>query len=103
MALKPWCYWSLGVEGDGSTTSQIFNMLKDPFVLGAAGATGGGAALGFTFTVGLSNLPTAIKVTSCSDGQTVTATLGTLGNITFSWPVAIPADTEVSMYGVMEF
>src|SRR2546421_6892743 len=103
MAIKPWCYWSLGVVGDGSTTSQTFNMLTDPFVLGAAGATGGGAALGFTFSVGLSNLPSAITVVSSSDGQTVTPTLGTLGSVTFSWPVAIPANTEVTMYGILEF
>lgn len=103
MAIRPWCYWSLGVVGDGSTTSQSFNLLTDPFVLGAAGATGGGAALDLTFTVGLSNLPSAISVTSCSDGQTVTPTLGTMGNITFSWPVAIPAGTPISMYGVLEF
>lgn len=103
MALKPWCYWSLGVEGDGASTSATFNLLTDPFVLGAAGATGGGAALGFTFTLGLSNLPSALKVTASSDGQTVTPTLGSGGNVTFSWPVAIPANTEITMYGVLEF
>lgn len=103
MAMKPWCYWSLGVVGDGTSTSVTFNLLTDPFALGAAGAQGGGVTLGFTFTVSLSNLPSALTVISCSDGQTVTPTLGMGGAVTFSWPVAIPANTEVTMYGALEF
>lgn len=103
MALKPWCYWSLGVVGDGTTTSQQFNLLTDPFVLGAAAGTGGGAELALTFTMGISNLPTGITVDSSSDGQTVTPTLGMAGAVTFSWPIAVPADTPVTMYGILEF
>lgn len=103
MALKPWCWWSLGVVGDGTSTGATFNLLTDPFVLGAAAAPGGQTALAVTFTVSLSNLPSAITVDSCSDGQTVTPTLGSLGSIGFSWPIAIPAGTPVSMYGHLEF
>lgn len=103
MAIKPWCYWSLGVVGDGTTTNQQFNLLTDPFVLGAAGGVGGGAELDLTFTLGISNLPTGITWMYSSDGQTVTPTLGMAGAVTLSWPVAIPAGTLVTMYGVLEF
>lgn len=103
MAIKPWCYWSLGIVGDGSTNSQQFNFLTDPFVLGAAGAVGGGTALDLTFTLGISNLPTGITCMYSSDGQTVTPTLGSAGAVTFAWPVAIPAGDLVTMYGALEF
>jgi hypothetical protein len=103
MAVKSFCYWGIGSVGDGSSTSVQFNFLTDPFVLGNAGAPSIPSQISPAFALTLSNLPTAITVISSSDGQTVTPTLGSLGNVTFSWPVAIPNGTAVTMYGLLEF
>lgn len=103
MAIKPWCYWSIGVQGDGSITSASLNLLSDPFVLGAAAGAGAGAQLGTTFLVSISNLPSSISVVASSDGQTVTPTLGSGGAVSFAWPIAIPAGDFVTMYGKLTF
>lgn len=103
MALKSFCYWGLGIIGDGAATSVQVNFLTDPFVLGMSGAPSIPSQISPAFALTLSNLPTGINVISCSDGQTVTPTLGSLGNVTFSWPIAVPNGTGVTMYGRLEF
>lgn len=103
MALRPFCYWGLGIDGDGSSTSVTVNLLTDPFVLGMSGAPSIPSQLSSAFAITLANLPSGINVISCSDGQTVTPTLGLLGAVTFSWPIAIPNGTSVTMYGRLEF
>jgi hypothetical protein len=101
--MKPWCYWSVGVVGDGTATSVTLNLLTDPFVIGGATAAGSGPQLALTFSIGLSNLPSSIDVLSCSDGQSVTTTLGILGAVTFSWPNAVPNGQSIYMYGHLTF
>lgn len=103
MAMKPWCYWSVGIVGDGSATSVTLNLLTDPFVIGGATAAGAGPQLALTFTIGLSNLPSAIDVLSSSDGQAVSVTLGALGAINFSFPIAVPNGDKVYLYGHLTF
>lgn len=103
MALKPFCYWGIGTVGDGASTSVIYNLLTDPFVLGLPGAPSIPSTFSATFSLGLSNLPTGMDVISSSDAQTVTVSLGLLGAVTFSWPTAIPNGVAVTMYGKMEF
>jgi hypothetical protein len=102
MALKPWCYWSIGTKGDGTSTSATYNLLTSPFMLSGI-ASGSGVGMSLTFQVALSNLPSSIEVIGSSDGQTVTGTVGLLGAITFTWPTAIPNGDFVTMYGRLIF
>lgn len=103
MAMKPWCYFTLGYRGDGSTTQQVFNLLSDPFALAPAASPAEGTNIQFSFSLSLSILPTAIEVIGSSDGQTVTPTLGSLGNITFAWPDPPSSNENHTLLGRLFF
>src|SRR4029077_19245224 len=100
MAIKSFVYWAIGVVGDGTSTSVTKNLITDPFVLGGGGICSTGAsAPELTFSLTLSNLPSAIAVDASSDGQIATVSLGILGNVTFTWPNPIPNGTRVALSG----
>ena len=102
MAIKSYCYFSIGFIGDGTSTSKVVNFTTSPFVLGGAGGAGTALQLSPNFT--LSNLlPTGTSGVNSSDGQVCTVTIGLLGAVTFSWPAAIPNGTGVLVYGFLEF
>lgn len=98
--IKPWCYWTIGVVGDGVTTQQTLNLISDPFSISPAQSIAGSV---FTFKVSSTVLPTGMDVIASSDGQTVTPSLGLLGNITLSWPIPIPNGDKVTVFGRLTF
>lgn len=103
MSMKTVCYFSLGVMGDGTSTSITVNFNTAPFVLSSFGSVPGSApqlSLGF---IGSTLLPSAIGDLYSSDTQILSATLGLLGSVTFSWPNAIPSGIKETIYGILRF
>jgi len=102
MAMKSYCYFSIGFVGDGTSVSKTVNFNTAPFVLGGAG--GAGTALQLSPNFALSTLvPTSLDSLTSSDGQAVTASIGALGAVTFTWPNAVPAGDSVLVQGYLEF
>jgi hypothetical protein len=97
--LRPWCYWTLGLIGDGETLEQTFNLQTDPFGLVPAANVGEGTLI----VPGLSTLvPTSIEIITQPDPPIV-ATLGQNGDITFTFVSAIPLGEPMTMMGRMTF
>lgn len=88
---------SLTFRGDGSTLSKTFNCLTAPIIWGDPRPS---ATFDLTQT-----LPTDVLNIDSSDGKTVTATVGLLGSITFTWPTgqAIPSGQHVIVSWDFEF
>lgn len=103
MSLKAFCYFGAGIVGDGSSVSITANLLADPFVLGLPGAPSIPSQLNPAFAVTLSNLPSGIGVIASSDGQSVSASLGLAGAVTFTFPNAPVSGQLVTLYGKLEF
>lgn len=103
MATRSWCYWSIGIRGDGSTTAVALNLLTSAFALGSAAGVGAGAALDLIKVLSLSSLPVDMDVILSSDSQTVTPTIGILGAVTLTFPTAIPNGDKVTLYGRLYF
>lgn len=98
-AVKPWCNFVLAVQGDGSTTTQVFNLLSDPFVLASGyGMPTGTSALTLTFDA-TSVLPTGVEVTSTNGPAISSITLGLLGAVTIVWSSPIGNGTDVVVNG----
>ena len=102
MAIKQTCYVSLSVVGDGTSTSETANFNTSPFVYGGIGSIGSPQTFSTGF-LSLSTLPCSITITSSTDGQTISTSIGLLGAVTFTWPTAIPNGTVVTWSGYVEF
>jgi hypothetical protein len=78
----------LTFEGDGASNTLAANLLTQPFAIG----------------IGVGNLPTAIKNVVCSGGLSVSAALGVLGAITFTFTGGPPANGTKYLLGMdLEF
>lgn len=98
--VRPWCYWTVGVMGDGVSTQQTLNLISDPFAIAPASVVAGSV---FTFKVSAQVLPTSIDIQSSSDGQDVGVVLGSNGNVTFTWPIPVPLGQQATLFGRMTF
>lgn len=101
--IKTACYFALGFVGDGTATTKQVSFASGPWILGGLSGVGAAPQMSAGFALG-SLLPTRVTVVSSSDGQAVSNSIGGFGtNVTFTWPVAIPNDTYVSIYGYFDF
>lgn len=103
-AVKPWCYFVLGVVGDGTTTTQVFNLNTDPFVLASPFAPPTDSYfVGSTAGTFSSLTPTGVEIDS-TDGPTISSiSLGLGGNVTIVWSSAIANGTPVRVTGKIIF
>lgn len=102
MSIKQVCYFSMTFVGDGTSTTENTNVSTSPFIFGGAGSKGDPKFFSPLWNA-TSPLPTGVQGVNSSDGQTCTVTIGLLGAVTFSWPVAIPNGTVVTVDGLFEF
>lgn len=88
---------SLTFKGDGSALAKTFNCLTAPIVWGDPRPSP-------TFALAQTMPTDAINLDS-SDGKAVTASMGLLGNITFTWPTGnpIPNGDKVTVSWDFEF
>ena len=96
MAMKPYCYFSIGLIGDGVSASHAVDFKTTPFVFGGAG--GEGTALQLSPNLS----PTSLESITSSDGQVVTAVVAA-GEVTFTWPIAVPEGDTVLLQGAILF
>jgi hypothetical protein len=90
----------LTFEGDGASNTLAANLLTQPFAMTPAN----GGQLSPAFGIGVGNLPTAIKNVVCSGGLSVSAALGVLGAITFTFTGGPPANGTKYLLGMdLEF
>lgn len=97
MAIKTICSFSLQMFGDATTTSITVVIATAPFQLtGASGTT-------FQPTFNLATLtPTGTDNVTASNGIAVTAALGLLGEITFTFATP-PNSNHFTVTGFFEF
>lgn len=100
MTIKLTVDFVIKLFADGSSTSIAANMISDPFSYVPSGALGMGALN--TFAMSAARLPTSVQGLVSSDNQQVTAVIGLLGAITFTWP-APPAAGVVTVTGILVF
>jgi|GEM_PF-5541390 len=95
MANKVELFFALNVQCDGVSNTLLTNTNTTPFQWGNVSS----ANLSPTLSA---LIPSGINSLSSSDGQAVTAVVGALGAITFTWPNA-PAAGLVTITGYITF
>lgn len=87
-------HFSITFKGDGSTKSVAFTLTTAPLIFGNPKM-----ATAFSLTA---TAPTAVTNVTSSDSQSVSASL-LAGVCTVTWPIAVPANSLVTVYGNLEF
>lgn len=101
MSIKSQCGFAIEVLGDGTSTSLSVLMATAPFGLATPSS-----AYSFQTTFNLSALtPTGVNNLSVSgpNSHTVTATIGLLGEITFTFDSPLSANSIYTVSGYFEF
>jgi hypothetical protein len=102
MSNKAICEFSIGFLCDGTNASVSVNFNTGPFLLAAVAASEGySAELSSLFNLSVL-APSAISNLSSSDHTSVSASLGLLGAVTFTWASA-PAAGIVILTGILQF
>lgn len=98
MAISSRLHFSINFWGDGSSTTATVLLATAPF--GLSSPSGDPLQPGFT----LSTLtPNAIDNLTSSDGHSISASFGLLGDITFTWGTAPALNQSVTVMGYFHF
>lgn len=98
MSILSRLHFAINFWGDGSSTSATVLLATAPF--GLSSPSGDPLQPGFS----LSTLsPTAVDNLTSSDGHSISASFGVLGDITFTWSTAPAANQSVTVAGYFHF